>query len=96
MERKNKKYTRQEDNIILSRVSENPNRLLTAFDIAAQQLSRTPSGVCQRWYSTLRDRENTNCFLTVGKRSSVKNKKNCNSTVVHRPSIWRKLINLFN
>lgn len=79
--RTRKRFTDEEDQVIISKVKENPNNLLEAFRKAAAEINRDWRVISQRWYvknkhqAALRDRCG-HCFLLHGSRTLNINRKN--------------------
>lgn len=75
------KFTDEEDQVIISKVKENPNNLSEAFRKAATEIDRDWKVISQRWYvknkhqAALRDRCG-HCFLLHGSRTLNINRKN--------------------
>jgi hypothetical protein len=95
---KGKKYSNNEDKVIIGKVAKYPNNLQRAFKEAGTKLNRPTSSIQERWYKKLR---NSNVvFVTYGKKGTVNiNRKNVHenttdNTVV-KPGLWRKFLNLF-
>lgn len=76
-----KRWTKEEDLVLLSKVRANPNNLTKAFREAALELGRSVSSTTQHWYikpttkEALKDRCGC-CFLTYGGKSLNINRKN--------------------
>lgn len=93
-----KKYSNNEDKVIIGKVAKYPNNLQRAFKEAGTKLNRPTSSIQERWYKKLR---NSNVvFVTYGKKGTVNiNRKNVHenttdNTVV-KPGLWKKFLNLF-
>lgn len=70
-----KKYSNEEDLVIIAEVKANPQNLRKAFKAAASKLQdRHSSSIGARWYTTLRKREQT--FTLQSEDTSVTNTKN--------------------
>lgn len=95
---KGKKYSNNEDKVIIGKVAKYPNNLQRAFKEAGTKLNRPTSSIQERWYKKLRN--NNVVFVTYGKKGTVNiNRKNVHenttdNTVV-KPGLWRKFLNLF-
>jgi hypothetical protein len=95
---KGKRYSNDEDKVIIRKVAMYPNNLQRAFREAGIELNRPISSVSNRWHKKLR---NSNVvFMTYGKKGTVNiNRKNVHenttdNTIV-KPGLWRKILNLF-
>ena len=64
---KSKKYTKEEDLVIIKAVETNA-KIKYAFKEAAIALNRTTNGVSQRWYSTLSKQDNEKKVLSLWDR----------------------------
>lgn len=93
-----KRYTNNEDKVIVGKVAKYPGNLQRAFKEAGIKLNRPISSISERWYKKLR---NSNVvFVTYSKKGTVNiNRKNVHenttdNTIV-KPGLWRKILNLF-
>ena len=64
---KSKKYTKEDDLVIIEAIETNA-KIKDAFKEAAITLNRTTNGVSQRWYSTLSKQENQKKVLSLWDR----------------------------
>lgn len=90
-----KRYTEDEDKLILSYLEDNPDNLKKAFAELAQQLGRTPTGIATHWYSTL-SRGKHVVFMTIAKKKYSSNRKTGKmqkKTIL--PSLWKKILTFF-
>ena len=105
MESKNR-YTKEEDLIILSKVSANPSNLSQAFRECAQELNRSVGSVSAHYYQVL---TKANCntkdkalFSLFGSKNQNTNRKvtrlgsraTKQSPVEIRQSKWRRILNI--
>lgn len=61
-----KKYSSNEDKVIIRKVAKYPNNLQRAFREAGRELNRPMSSISERWYKKVR---NSNVvFVTSGKK----------------------------
>lgn len=93
-----RRWSNDEEKVILDQIRLNPNNLSKAFSNAATQLNRTPQAVKARWYLTLRDRSET-CFMTISSKAVSKNRKNnkipnSSNTRKMRSTLWKRIISL--
>lgn len=93
-----RRYSNNEDKVIIEKVAKYPNNLQKAFREASLRLNRPISSVSERWYKKLR---NSNVvFMTYSKKGTVNiNRKNVHekttdNTIV-KPGLWKKILNLF-
>lgn len=90
-----RRYTEEEDRVIISEIAETPYNLEDAFRRASTQINRTPSAISMHWYQTLRRRNNC-IFMTIsGKKCTVNGKnvvilENSNTTNTGN-SIWSRI-----
>lgn len=90
-----RRYTEEEDRVIISEIAETPYNLEDAFRRASTQINRTPSAISMHWYHTLRRRNNC-IFMTIsGKKCTVNGKnvvilENSNTTNTGN-SIWSRI-----
>lgn len=96
---RNKNWSKQEELVLLRQVKALPQNLKRAFELAAEDLDRTPIACKLRWYkyvSLEEDKLNT-CFVVLSKKSWGRNRKNCKEHLPNhtRNSIWSKIIKFF-
>lgn len=91
MERTHRKWTEEEDNLLLRQVRAFPQNLSKCFLMVAQNTDRTPGAVANHWYSVVSKRPNVVCFFTASSKHIAKNRKN-GKGVKSTPNIWRKLL----
>ena len=98
-----RRFTKEEDSLILSTVAKNPHNLSECFREVAIKINRSPKSIENRWYHYLsrkdsNDKTNT-VFITVGKKSVNYNRKtvmeNTQQPKSKNPSIWRTIFKLF-
>lgn len=76
MERQRKRWTPQEERVLINQVSRHADNLSQAFREAARLLGRSETSVSLRWYKTTRHKEETGiCFALVSKYCKGTNKK---------------------
>jgi hypothetical protein len=97
---RNKRWTKEEDLVVLSKVKQYPYRLKKAFEEASAELNgRTPGSCCYRWYTHIsKDTDKTNtCFVVISKNKCGRNRKNCTKEIPKhsKGSIWAKLLKYF-
>lgn len=98
-----RRFTKEEDSLILSTVAENPHNLSKCFREIAIKINRNPKSIGNRWYHYLskkdsNDKTNT-VFITVGKKSVNYNRKtameNTQQPEKQRSGIWKTIFKLF-
>ena len=87
-----KKYTTEEDNIIINYIISNPGNITKACDELAIQLNRSSRGISVRWYKLSHKKLNKS-FITFGKNKHVCNRKNVNNLSKHNVSLWKIILN---
>lgn len=101
MEEKKKKWTPEEDVILVQAVSANPHNLSKCFIAVANKTGRTSKGVSQHWYKTVKfSEEGKKAMFTVGRGSTYPG-KNWTPTCILNPikkrkknSLWVTLLSL--
>ena len=98
-----RRFTKEEDSLILSTVAKNPHNLSECFREVAIKINRGPKSIASRWYHYLskkdsNDKTNT-IFVTVGKKSVNYNRKtameNTQQPEKQRSGIWKTIFKLF-
>jgi hypothetical protein len=96
-----RKWTKEEEEILVQAVKANPHNLAKAFREAAEQLGRTEGSVEIRWYGKLK--KTSLCFVTISSNKQLKNGKNYDSELGHTntptktsKTLWGKIKTLFN
>lgn len=98
-----RKWTEDEEKVVISRIEENPNNLQKAFREASLEIDKTPAAIGWKWYKGgLRERSGK-LFITYGRKGTLNsNRKNVSSktsdnTIRTRKSKWRRILDiLFN
>lgn len=98
-----RKWTEDEEKVVISRIEENPNNLQKAFREASLKIDKTPAAIGWRWYKGgLRERSGK-LFMTYGRKGTLNsNRKNVSSktsdnTIRTRKSKWGRILDiLFN
>lgn len=91
-----KRWTKEEDLVILGIVKENPENLVKAFILASKKLDRSEASIRQRWYNSLRDSSNP-VFMVYSNKKAVVNGKNIttNTSRSFFAKLRLKLLSLF-
>lgn len=98
-----RRFTKEEDSLILSTAAKNPHNLSECFREVAIKINRGPKSIANRWYHCLskkdsNDKTNT-VFITVGKKSVNYNRKtamkNTQQPEKQRSGIWKTIFKLF-
>lgn len=93
----NRKWSEQEDLVLLRQVKAYPQNLKRAFVIASEELDRTTNACMNRWYTVVSKKEDkmNTCFLTISKERVGRNRKNCSDIIEEsRLSKWRRILNI--
>ena len=87
-----RRWTNEEDQVLIDQVRQNPSNLARAFRATSDIIGRSPHCVEQRWYGKVRHSETV--FINIGARNmSVNSKNNSNPQPVRLP-IWRRILKL--
>lgn len=95
------KFTKEDDEIILKIIRDNPSNLKVCFEEAAEKTGTTSEAIRSRYYKKLR--HNNVCFIVVGKKHQIVNTKNrlwyndvkTMRTTKTTKTFWNTLCNLF-
>lgn len=98
VQRTNKRWSNEEDAVLLRYVRNYPHNLHQCFLMVSEQLTdagtpRTLGGVASHWYTVLSKKPEALCFFTASSKHVSKNRKN-GMGVESTPSIWRRLLNI--
>lgn len=77
---KGKRWTAQEDTIVVSAVKESPTNLNAAFFGASEKINRTKGACSTRWYTVLSKDKANACFITISNKHQSLNRKNGKGT----------------
>lgn len=93
-----KKWTDEENNILVQAITANPHNIQEACRYAATKLeSRTPKACILHWYKVTAPANNPTklgvSFLAVGPKTIYKNRKNSESSIVQpeKNTLWTKI-----
>ena len=94
-----KRWTKEEEEILVQAVKANPHNLEEAFRKVAKQTGRTAKAIHHRWYRKMK--HNSRCFITISSEKQMINGKNYTSRNSSSPVttikiLWEKLKNLIN
>lgn len=87
-----RRWTSEEEQVLLSQVRQNPGNLAKAFRATSEIIGRNPHSIEQRWYGKVRHSETV--FMTIGANAMSVNAKNSDNTQPVRLPIWRRILNL--
>lgn len=97
-----KRWTEEEEKVILSQIQENPGNLTEAFRKAGETLGRTFTAVHYHWYRVMAPKNLNNRANTVFMTYSA-GKVNCNRKITRpetqrpwstRRSKWRRILDI--
>ena len=89
------KWTQEEESVMIDIITKNSHNLNDAFYKASEIINRTPKAISERWYKKV-SKETNYCFLTVGSKTAVSNRKNVTSAVVEKTttSKWKRILKI--
>lgn len=88
-----KKWTKEEERVILDQVTRNAGNIRKGLAKAAELTGRTLGAVIYHWYSVMQKQNTTVCFATVGHKTKLLNRK-IGSPTPTKLSWWRKILSL--
>lgn len=92
--RTSKRWTKDEEQVLLSHIENNPNNFVAAFKAAAEELEgRTVKSVQQHWYTNLQKTNKVFIACTSKKRLPI-NKKSSKETFPIKKSKWRRILEI--
>lgn len=94
-----KRWTKEEEEILVQAVKANPHNLEEAFRKVAKETDRTTLAIRDKWYRKIK--HNSKCFITISSEKQMINGKNYTSRNSSSPvatikTLWEKLKNLIN
>lgn len=93
MSRTCRKWTKEEDELLLRQVRAFPQNLSKCFLMVAQNTDRTQAAVANHWYSSVSKRPDVLCFFTASSQHVSKNRKNGKGVEITR-SIWQRFLSI--
>lgn len=91
MARQNRKWTTEEERVLIDQVRVFPQNLTKCFLIVAETLDRTPTAVASHWYTKTSKNPEVMCFFTASPVHVSKNRKNGMGEESSQ-SVWRRLL----
>ncbi len=88
-----RKWTEEEDELLLQQVKNNPQNLSRCFLSVAQNIDRSQGAVANHWYQVVSKRPDTMCFFTASSKHFSRNRKNGKGVEINR-SIWQRFLNI--
>lgn len=86
-----RRWTEEEDNLLLRQVKAFPQNLHKCFVIVAESTDRTPRAVASHWYMVVSKRPDAVCFFTASEKHISKNRKN-GVGVESTRNIWQRFM----
>jgi hypothetical protein len=90
-----KKWTNEEDALLVRQVRAFPQNLSRCFLIVAESTGRSQKAVQAHWYTKVSKKPENMCFFTASPKHVSKNRKN-GMGVSTTESLWRRLIRLIS
>ena len=72
--RKGKKWTAQDEEILINEIGKNPTCMKASFMAASAHLHRSPGAVSNYWYNKMSKREDVCAKITIGRHAAVANR----------------------
>ena len=97
MNQKKKRWTNEEEQVLIDQVRQNPSNLSNAFRATSKIIGRSEGTIRYYWYHKVR-LSNT-VFMTISSNTNYPNRKisrdnTVNNTKCIRLSIWRRILAL--
>lgn len=94
-----RKFTPEEDKMIIEAVKKSPQNISKAFVLVAPKINHTPSSVRFRYYSKIAKDNSNKLFLTVSSRKKYTNYKVQRKGMKAKPtqttkSKWRRILDI--
>ena len=87
-----RRWTNEEDQVLIDQVRQNPSNLARAFRATSDVIGRSSHSIEQRWYGKVRHSETV--FMTIGANNMSVNSKVSDNTQPVRLPIWRRILRL--
>lgn len=87
---KKRKWTSQEEAVVIEEISLHPNNLSKAFTLASSRINRSKAAIRQCWYSKLSKERNLPVFGLIAENRYVLNRKN-GDFIKTKTSIFSKI-----
>lgn len=88
-----RKWTIEEDELLLRHVRAFPQNLSKCFLMVSESIGRSQTAVSAHWYSSVSKRPDVLCFFTASPKHVSRNRKN-GEGVRTSNSIWQKFIRI--
>ena len=93
----NKKWTKEEEEILVQAISANPHNISEALRTASATINRSFNACQFHWYAVLSSKNNPNkmgiSFVSVGSNTIYKNRKNSGTSMIQpeKSTIWSRI-----
>lgn len=91
MSNANRKWTEEEDAMLLRQVSTFPQNLTRCFAIVSEMTGRSKAAVSNHWYTVVSKKPDSTCFFTASSKHVSRNRKN-GKGVESTTNIWQRLL----
>lgn len=95
-----RKWTEDEEKVVISKIEANPNNLQRAFREASLEINRTPLAIKEKWHVGGLREKSGKLFMTYGRKGTLNtNRKIVSSTTSDntlktRKSKWRRILDI--
>ena len=95
-----RRWTNDEEKVVISKVEANPYNLQKAFREASTEIDRTPAAIGWKWHQGGLREKSGKLFMTYGKNGTLNsNRKNVSiktsdNTIRTRKSKWRRILDI--
>ena len=69
-----RKWTPEEEDILIDEIGKNPTCMKACFLAASPEIGRSASAIANHWYKSMAGRQDVCAKLTIGRHACVKNK----------------------
>ena len=97
-DKKSRRWSDEEDQVLLRHVKANPQNLHRSFMLVSEYLTdagtpRTPTAVQAHWYASLSKKPDALCFFTTSEKHVARNRKNGMGIATNK-SIWQRFLRI--
>lgn len=96
MNRRNRRWTQQEEDRLLRQIKAFPQNLHKCFMLVSDEIGRSPQAISAYWYTKLSKKPGIEyvAFGTVTPKYFSKNRKNGEGEQISN-TLWRRFLNMF-